>query len=210
MTTPPAVASSKRCSAAGICGRSASPTRPAPRPPLKNAGHTGERFNVVLLDGQMPGVDGFALARRIRADRRLSRLPIVMLTSVGHAEQLSGRRRVDFDALLTKPVRHSDLLDTLATLFSVSVRHAPPRAVAKAPGSKAQRPLRVLVAEDNAVNRTLVTKLLQKRGHEVKAVSDGRAACDAAASRRPVRRPADGPADAGDERARSDRGDPSA
>ena len=149
---------------------------------LKNAGHTGERFNVVLLDGQMPGVDGFALARRIRADRRLSRLPIVMLTSVGHAEQLSGRRRVDFDALLTKPVRHSDLLDTLATLFSVSVRHAPPRAVAKAPGSKAQRPLRVLVAEDNAVNRTLVTKLLQKRGHEVKAVSDGRAACDAAAS----------------------------
>jgi PAS domain S-box-containing protein len=150
---------------------------------LKHAQNTEHRFDVVLLDGQMPGVDGFALARRIRADRRLSRLPIVMLTSVGHAEQLSSRRRVDFDACLTKPIRHSDLLDTLATLFSASARHAPRRSVPRAQDAGPARPLRVLVAEENAVNRKLGTKLLHKRGHEVEAVSDGRAAPDAAASR---------------------------
>ena len=85
---------------------------------------------------------------------------------------------VDFDAFLTKPVKHSDLLDALATLFGVSTRHAPRADAPRDSGRRPARALRVLVAEDNAVNRKLVTKLLQKRGHKVKAVENGRAAVD--------------------------------
>ena len=144
----------------------------------------GEPFDVVILDGQMPGVDGFMLARRIRTDRRFARMPIVMLTSVGHGEQVDAGAASDVDAYLTKPVKHSDLLDALATLFGVSTRHAPAAtepSSAAAPGRRGA--LRVLVAEDNPVNRKLVTTLLQKRGHHVEAVANGRAARDHACRR---------------------------
>jgi PAS domain S-box-containing protein len=140
---------------------------------------TVDRFDVIIVDGQMPDVDGYMLARRIRNDKRFARTPIVMLTSVGHAES-SGRRRVDIDAFLTKPVKHSDLLDTLSAIFGVTTRHAPDRPAGRVPEPRPRRQLRVLVAEDNPVNRKLVIKLLQKRGHQVKAVADGRAARDAA------------------------------
>ena len=81
---------------------------------------------------------------------------------------------------LTKPVKHSDLLDALATLFGGSVRRdraeTPPQ-----PASSPVKPLRILVAEDHPVNRKLVTTLLTKRGHTVESVDNGRSAVDAVA-----------------------------
>ena len=149
---------------------------------LRRTDKAGGRFDVIILDGQMPDVDGYMLARRIRTDRRFARVPIVMLTSIGHGDKSDRRRRVDVDAYLTKPVKHSDLLDALATIVGVSTRHAPVAKEAAAPGAKPQRALRVLVAEDNPINRKLVTTLLQKRGHDVKAVANGRLARDHAVS----------------------------
>ncbi len=70
----------------------------------------------------MPDVDGFTLARQIKRDQRLRNTPVVMLTSVGRAGDAERCRRLGVDAFLTKPVKHSDLLDTLATLFGVSTR----------------------------------------------------------------------------------------
>ncbi len=70
----------------------------------------------------MPNVDGFTLARQIKRDQRLSDTPVVLLTSVGRAGDAERCRRIGVDAFLTKPVKHSDLLDTLATLFGVSTR----------------------------------------------------------------------------------------
>jgi two-component system, sensor histidine kinase and response regulator len=140
-----------------------------------------DRFDVIILDVQMPVVDGFMLARRIRHDRSLARIPIIMLTSMGGVDQAT-RRRARIDAVLTKPVKHSDLLDTLATLFGVSTRRPPAHTPRRAPPPLPPRSLRVLLAEDNVVNRKLVTKLLEKRGHTVKAVENGRAAVDLTAS----------------------------
>jgi CheY-like chemotaxis protein/HPt (histidine-containing phosphotransfer) domain-containing protein len=144
----------------------------------------GERFDLVITDAQMPDVDGFSLARSIRKDPHLRTTPIVMLTSMGDAEHTARIRRLGIHAWLVKPVKQSDLLDTLATIFGAAagtVRAPANRPPARAP-SRAAAPMRVLVAEDNAVNRKLVCAILRKRGHTVKAVEHGRAAVAAAAA----------------------------
>ena len=147
---------------------------------LREALSAGERFHVVVTDAQMPDVDGFMLARRIKQDRALDGTPIVMLTSMASAGDIERCERLNIDTHLSKPVKHSDLLDALATLLGVSTRR--PAASSRAPASAPTRTLRVLVAEDNPVNRKLVTKLLQKRGHAVKGVETGRAAVKAVQS----------------------------
>ncbi|HEX6463712.1 MAG TPA: response regulator, partial [Vicinamibacterales bacterium] len=92
------------------------------------------------------------------------------------------RHRNDVDAVLTKPVKHSDLLEALGRLFGVATRHGRTEPTAERIGSRPDRRLRVLVAEDNPVNRKLVTTLLRKRGHTVKAVENGREAVAAVGS----------------------------
>ena len=147
---------------------------------LRRAAGANAPYDVVIADGQMPGMDGFELAHAIRRDRRLRRTPIVMLTSMGRPDITARGRRTAIDAWLTKPVKHSDLLDTLAGLFGPRTRRAaPPRPAAPAGRPVAARPLRILVAEDNAVNRKLIVTLLQRRGHRVRAVENGREAVEA-------------------------------
>ncbi len=136
-----------------------------------------ERFDAVITDGQMPEVDGFALARRIKRDRQLRRTPIVMLTSAGRSDDVTRCQRIGIEAYLVKPVKHSDLLDTLVSLFGVSTRQSRPRAEAGL-AERLSRQLHVVVAEDNLVNRKLVTTLLQKRGHRVTGVENGRDAVE--------------------------------
>ena len=142
---------------------------------LRAAADAGARFDVLITDCQMPNVDGFMLARRVKRERRVAKTPIVMLTSVGQSDDLVRRYRKDIEAVLTKPVKHSDLLEALAKLFGVATRHGRTEPTARRIGSR-QRALHVLVAEDNPVNRKLVTTLLRKRGHKVKAVENGREA----------------------------------
>jgi PAS domain S-box-containing protein len=146
---------------------------------LRDAAGQSHPFDVVVADRQMPGVDGFMLARRIRRERALARTPIVMLMSVGDGAD-AVPKGVPVDAQLTKPVKHSDLLDAFATLFRMPTRRA--RADRAQPEERPQQRLRILVAEDNLVNRKLVTRLLQKRGHHVDAVENGRAAVAAVAA----------------------------
>ena len=146
---------------------------------LQAAVGAGAPFDVMISDCQMPEVDGFMLARRVRRERGLAKLPIVMLTSVGQPDDIGRRQRGDIDALLTKPIKHSDLLDALTRLFGVAVRHESVEPAVERVGARLLRPLHVLVAEDNPVNRKLVTTLLRKRGHVVRAVENGREAVEA-------------------------------
>jgi PAS domain S-box-containing protein len=146
---------------------------------LRRGAAARQRFDAVISDGQMPDVDGFMLARRIRRDRSIGRTPIVMLTSAGRPDDIARCRRAGIDGYLVKPVKHSDLLDTLVTLFRVAGKQPRKRADARRTGRGPRRRLSILVAEDNLVNRKLVTTLLTKRGHKVTAVENGRAAVDA-------------------------------
>ena len=133
-----------------------------------------EPFHVVITDCQMPNVDGFALARRIRTEERLGAIPIIMLTSIGRPEDVNRCRRIGVAACLTKPVKHSDLLETLASVAGVSTRGEDASRHDDAPSPSPRRALRILIAEDNAVNQKLVTTILRKRGHRVQAVGNGR------------------------------------
>ena len=149
---------------------------------LRRASPTDHRFDAVISDWQMPKVDGFMLARQIRRDPRLRRTPIVMLTSADRPDDVARCRRIGINAYLVKPVKQSDLFDTLSSVLGATRRRA--RVGARVPPRRLRRRLRILVAEDNDVNRSVVTKLLQKRGHAITAVENGRAAVDAVDSAR--------------------------
>jgi two-component system sensor histidine kinase/response regulator len=115
----------------------------------------------------------------------------VMLTSVGQSADLLRRHGNDIDAFLTKPIEHSRLLEALARIFGVATRQGRSEPTAERIGSRPRRALRVLVAEDNVVNRKLVTTLLRKRGHHVKAVENGRKAVASLESRSSAAEPFD-------------------
>jgi PAS domain S-box-containing protein len=135
-------------------------------------------FHLVLTDALMPEVDGVTLAEQIAADPRLKAVKIVLLSSAG-APALRARRAAMFVATLVKPVKQSELLDAVVTAFA-----APRRSRARPPRRprRAARALRVLVAEDNATNQTLVSALLEQHGHEVSIVNNGRLAVARAAA----------------------------
>jgi PAS domain S-box-containing protein len=143
---------------------------------LRSATDARHPFDVMISDGQMPDIDGFMLVRRVRRERRLAKMPIVMLTSVGQSDDLMRRHKNDIDAFLTKPIKHSDLLEALARIFGVATRDGRTKPTAGRIRAMPARTLNVLVAEDNPVNRKLVTTLLRKRGHRVKGVENGKEA----------------------------------
>jgi two-component system, sensor histidine kinase and response regulator len=148
---------------------------------LQKASPTSRRYHAVISDCQMPDVDGYTLAKWIKHDDRLRQTPFVMLTSLGRPEDPARLRRLGISTYLTKPVKHSDLFDALASLFTVAPKRETRRAKPTL-AARARRPLRILVAEDQAVNRRLVTTILEKRGHTIVQVEDGKQACDALAA----------------------------
>ncbi len=139
----------------------------------------GEGYPLMLLDAHMPDVDGFMLAQRVQQTPELSGMVLIMLTSAGRAEDVATCRQLGIDAYLLKPIKQSDLLTTLlSTLDSSRKGRQPVPAVrAKTPG----RVLRVLLAEDNVINQKVGVRLLEKRGHSVRVVSNGKEALEALA-----------------------------
>jgi two-component system sensor histidine kinase/response regulator len=138
-------------------------------------------YRLVLTDALMPDVDGFMLASEIASDKQLAAPRIILLTSAGLVRQRAGP---SFAAALTKPVKQSELLDAIVTAFATPVPAAAVPKTRRASPARTQtaRPLRVLVAEDNATNQKLVLALLKQRGHHGVVVGNGRLAVEAAAA----------------------------
>jgi PAS domain S-box-containing protein len=136
----------------------------------------GEPFDIALLDMLMPELDGIALAREIRRERDARALPLVLLTSLG-------RRAADpalFAATLTKPIKPSQLYDALVTVLDrTTVASSPEAPLERA----ARQDLRILLAEDHDVNRTLALKLLARMGCEADVARDGLEALSAVRDR---------------------------
>jgi PAS domain S-box-containing protein len=140
---------------------------------LEKTSRTGQPFAVALLDGHMPGMDGFALAQRITQDRRFAGTKLVMLTSAGDPEDVARCRKLGISAYLTKPVKQSELFDVIVSAISQPVvEKQKPRKKSRVRRSG----LRVLLAEDHQVNQLVATRILEKLGHEVTVVSSGREA----------------------------------
>jgi signal transduction histidine kinase/DNA-binding response OmpR family regulator len=140
----------------------------------------GDPFALVLLDMQMPEMSGAQVAEVVRADPRLCGIPLVLLSSMGGLPGgTAAARALGFDAALTKPVTRTTLHDT-ATAVLARRTAAPPPARAVADGAPDAPRLHVLVAEDNAVNREVMLRMLERLGCDADIVADGGAAIEAA------------------------------
>ncbi len=142
---------------------------------LEVAKSTGQPFSLILLDGQMPGMDGFTLAERIKKDPELVGATIMMLTSAGHLGDAARCRELGISAYLVKPIRQGELLEGICNILHLSTRKEAP-LVTRHTLREARNRSRVLVVEDNAVNQTLALRLLEKRDYIVSIAGDGRKA----------------------------------
>ncbi|HLA08919.1 MAG TPA: GAF domain-containing protein, partial [Anaerolineales bacterium] len=140
----------------------------------------GEQFDVAILDMHMPEVDGIELAKRIRTSD--ANLPMVLFSSLGRREAGEGANL--FMAFLTKPIKQSQLFDTLAGLFmGAKARAVKPSAERFKLDSEfaARHPLKILLAEDNAVNQKLALRLLEQMGYRADVASNGLEAVESVA-----------------------------
>jgi len=142
----------------------------------KNAGYP---FPLILLDGQMPEMDGFTLAEHIHKDPELVNATIMMLTSAGHLGDAARCRELGISAYLVKPVRQGELLDAICQLLDGRVQKNPEPLVTRHTLLEEKHRIRILLAEDNAINQTLAVRLLEKRGYSVTVAPDGQAALEA-------------------------------
>ena len=155
---------------------------------LRQAYAEGRPFPLVLLDGNMPEMDGFTLAEEIQHDKRIVGPTLMMLSSAGHQWQVDRCRTSGISAYLTKPIKQSELLDGILAVLNPcpaeakstdTVVHDPSLKSAVAP-----RQFQILLAEDNVVNQRLAVGTLEKHGHMVVVVDNGRDAVQAVRARR--------------------------
>jgi signal transduction histidine kinase/DNA-binding response OmpR family regulator len=132
----------------------------------------GDRFDLAIVDMHMPELDGLELARELRALD--ASMPIVLFSSLGRRE--AGDREGLFAAYLSKPLHQSHLFDMLASLFAKT--HVVDRAEKKGTSTidrdlATRHPLRILLAEDNAVNQKLALRVLEQMGYRADLASNG-------------------------------------
>jgi PAS domain S-box-containing protein len=148
---------------------------------------SGDPYQIVITDYEMPDIDGATLTAAIKSDPELKDTAVVMLTSVGNWQEVRGSERDVIDACLVKPVRHSQLLNTLSTVWSRKVETVPvpakqtgyQRSIAALGANtlaQAALPVRVLVAEDNPVNQKVARRMLERLGTRADVAANGREA----------------------------------
>jgi CheY-like chemotaxis protein/HPt (histidine-containing phosphotransfer) domain-containing protein len=151
---------------------------------ITDASDIGQPFDLVLMDWRMPGIDGVEASRRIKAQRTISRIPAVLMVSAFEREEAtSGAADNELDGFLIKPVNESQLIEAIATIFGVKPDYpnSDLRPVAEFfPAELEGR--RVLLVEDNQVNRDLATELLGDLGIEVTIAVNGREGIDRVAA----------------------------
>jgi signal transduction histidine kinase/CheY-like chemotaxis protein len=148
---------------------------------IETAEQKGDPFRLILIDGQMPIMDGFELAGKIR--KRMVRngeaeATVLMLTSGGQPGEANRCQQLGVSAYLLKPVLKADLLAAILTALSHRQLEvsASPALVTRHTLRESARKLRILVAEDNAVNQAVIMRVLQKMGHAAVLAQNGKEA----------------------------------
>jgi two-component system sensor histidine kinase/response regulator len=129
----------------------------------------------------MPKMDGFALAERIKQSPKLAAATIMMLTSAGQRGDVARCGDLGVAVYLIKPIRQTELLEAILTVLGSSqpvTEHS--KVITRHTLRENRRKLRVLLAEDNVVNQVLAVRILEKRGHSVTVVGNGREAVEMA------------------------------
>ena len=137
-------------------------------------------FGVVVADGKMPNMDGLTLAETMKRDPALREIPIVMLTSAGKRGDAARCREIGVSAYLTKPAGEAELLEALLRSLAGPVQTGRPNhLVTRHSIRETHQPLRILVVDDNVVNRRLAGRLLAKHGHLIESAESGKEALQA-------------------------------
>jgi len=140
---------------------------------------SGAAFDAAILDMQMPQMNGAELAAQIRQSG--ANFPLVLFSSLGRRE--AGAAENLFSAALTKPLKQSLLFDTLMEIFGATLLRTKKSSSGHTqldPAFAAQHPLRILLAEDNAVNQKLALRILEQMGYSAAIASNGTEALSAA------------------------------
>ncbi|MDZ4804101.1 MAG: response regulator [Candidatus Eisenbacteria bacterium] len=145
---------------------------------LKQSADIGRPYDLCLIDSSMPGMDGYALARRMLGENSLVRGAVMMMISSDRPEGIARCRELGITATVMKPLKPSDLMDALLKALGHRVRSSGRSRRPAAARPPRRGPLHILVAEDNAVNQMLAERLLQKMGHRVVVVANGRQAVE--------------------------------
>jgi CheY-like chemotaxis protein len=137
--------------------------------------HQTQPFALILLDYHMPGMDGIAVARAIKARAEFGAPTLLMLTSGGGVGDAQQARQAGIAMCLFKPFKQSELLAaTLKALNGTAPTNGGNKTKTCVDDDVVGPPLRILLAEDNRVNQLLTVRMLEQRGHSVTAVQNGR------------------------------------
>jgi two-component system sensor histidine kinase/response regulator len=150
---------------------------------LKRAVHGEKLFDLVLLDMQMPEMDGVETLKAIKADPDIRDMVVIMLTSMGVRGDAARLEAMGCAGYLLKPVKQSQLFDTIITVLSrreSKLQDTPFKIVTRhTVADVKRRRTRILLAEDNPMNQKLAVALLKKAGYTVDAVENGKLAVEA-------------------------------
>lgn len=148
---------------------------------LRREAAAGRPYQIIIIDRQMPEMDGLLLARAIKDESSLAQPRMILLTALGEHYPDETLREAGISACLTKPIKQSQLYDCLVQALAREFGERSPSPQAKelrpalhplAPGAITQA-MRILVAEDNPVNQKVALAQLQKLGYRAEAVADG-------------------------------------
>jgi signal transduction histidine kinase/CheY-like chemotaxis protein/HPt (histidine-containing phosphotransfer) domain-containing protein len=146
---------------------------------MAEARRQGTPFPIILLDAQMPEMDGFSLAEEIKRNPDFTEALLLMLSSAGQRGDAARCRALGIAGYMTKPITQAELWEAIQLGLAPPAAPGPPTLVTRHVLREDSLRLRVLLAEDNAVNQRLMARLLERRGHAVVTVETGTAAISA-------------------------------
>ena len=129
-------------------------------------------FDLILLDYQMPNMDGFELAKKIRSNTKWKNVRILMMSSINENGDHAKSKNMGIDGYLNKPVRQSDLYSAVISLLGNPEQKQ--AEIKKETDAKNVIPLNILLAEDNIINQKVAHNLLKRYGHKVTIANDGK------------------------------------
>ncbi len=144
---------------------------------------SGQHFDIAVLDYQMPVMDGISLAAELRKLDKGRFLPIIILTSIGRKEEAREYGDLNISAFISKPIKHVQLYENLVSVLNGNIKSVTLKRKKESKVNyflREKYPLKILLAEDNAVNQKVALRIFERLGYRADVAADGLEAVDAA------------------------------